>query len=297
MPKTKTSNFGISKRENHDSSLFYNKKLYSNYKTTEETTIAEHPIPKELLNKIYCEDSRKLPFLPNNSIHLVVTSPPYNVSKVYDEDLSLDEYLEFIKAVMTEMHRILIRGGRICLNIANIGRKPYIPLNSYINMLMIGIGFLMRGEIIWNKSASAGISTAWGSWQSATNPTLRDVHEYILVYSKEQFSRLKNEKEDTIQKEDFLEFTKSIWTFPTESAKKVGHPAPFPVELPQRCIELYSLKGDIVLDPFNGSGSTCIAASKVNRKFIGIDINKEYCDFAQKRIYSELQHKSLEEFI
>ena len=122
------------------------------------------------------------------------------------------------------------------------------------------IGFLMRGEIIWDKSASAGSSCAWGSFKSASNPCLRDIHEYILVFSKGDYKlpRSKSEREnriDTIENKEFVEFTKSIWRFPTVSAKRIGHPAPFPVELPRRLIELYSFKGDIILDPFMGSGS------------------------------------------
>ena len=155
---------------------------------------------------------------------------------------------------------------------------------------MIEIGFLPRGEIIWNKSASGGVSCAWGSWKSASNPTLRDVHEYILVFSKGKFKlhRSRAEKEegrqDTVGKEDFIEWTKSIWTFPTVSAKRVGHPAPFPVELPRRCIEMYSFAGDVILDPFAGSGSTGIAAKQNNRKYLLFDISKEYCDLAEMRI-------------
>ena len=127
----------------------------------------------------------------------------------------------------------------------------------------------MRGEIIWDKSASSGSSTAWGSWKASSNPTLRDVHEYILVFSKNQFKREKIEgRTDTITRDEFLQNTKSVWTFPTESAKKIGHPAPFPLELPYRLIQLYSYKGDTILDPFIGSGQTAIAALKSGRNYI-----------------------------
>ena len=272
--------------------------MYNQFSIKEQKQIFENEIDAKLLDKIVCEDSRKIGFIPNDSIHLVVTSPPYNVTKSYDHDLSLTEYLELITDVMIEMHRVLIRGGRVCINVANIGRKPYLPLNSFINRIMIEIGFLMRGEIIWNKAASAGTSTAWGSWQSASNPTLRDVHEYILVYSKGQFGRKysKREKTDSIEKEDFLELTKSIWSFPTASAKKIGHPAPFPIELPRRCIELFSFEGDIVLDPFVGSGTTSIASIRSKRKHIGIDINEEFCDLAISRIKAETSQLKLKDF-
>ena len=152
------------------------------------------------------------------------------------------------------------------------------------------LGFLMRGEIIWNKAASSGVSTAWGSWQSASNPTLRDVHEYVLIFSKGSYSRSSHNKENTITKGEFLTFTKSTWDFPAESATRVGHPAPFPIELPYRCIQLYTFKGEVVLDPFCGIGSTCIAAIKSGRQFVGYDVNKEYVEIANRRINPLLLH-------
>jgi site-specific DNA-methyltransferase (adenine-specific) len=159
--------------------------------------------------------------------------------------------------------------------------------------MMIGIGFNMRGEIIWNKAASASPSTAWGSWQSAANPTLRDIHEYILVFSKGEYRREKGEKENSITKEQFMEWTKSIWTMNAESARRIGHPAPFPEELPHRLIQLYSFKGDIILDPFMGSGTTAISALKTDRKFVGYDTSKEYIDLAEKRIEPLLKQTKL----
>jgi modification methylase len=214
----------------------------------------------------------------------MVTSPPYNVGKDYDQDLSVKEYRSLLKQIFKETFRVLVYGGRACINIANLGRKPYIPLHSYIIEDMYELGFIMRGEIIWNKAASSGVSTAWGSWQSASNPTLRDVHEYVLVFSKGSFSRSSHNKENTITKCEFLTFTKSIWNFPAESATRVGHPAPFPIELPYRCIQLYTFKGEVVLDPFCGIGSTCIAAMKSGRQFVGYDVNKEYIEIANSRI-------------
>ena len=284
--KTSTKSFGSSKKETHDSSYFYDSKLFNTQKIVQQKSIIQNEISKEVLNKVHNKDSKNIDFIPDDSIHLIITSPPYNNSKEYDEDLSLEEYLKLITDVMVEAHRILIRGGRICINIANIGRKPYIPLSTYIDQIMIKIGFLPRGQIIWDKSASAGPSTAWGSWQAASNPILRDIHEYILVYSKGEFGRKnsRSNKDDSISKDAFLENTKSIWKFPTASARKVGHPAPFPIELPKRLIELYSFENDIILDPFAGSGTTAIAAKTTNRNYIMIDINSDYCKLAKERI-------------
>ncbi len=281
---TQTSAFGTQGRINHDSSEFYKGKLYADQVPPEPETWIENPIPPENLDQLYCASSEKMSKIPDSSIHLMVTSPPYNAKKEYDDDLSLEEYRELLRAVFAETYNKLVTGGRTCINIANLGRKPYIPLHSHIIEDMLEIGYYMRGEIIWDKAASAGSSTAWGSWLSAANPVLRDVHEYILVFSKGSFSRKRNGKENTICKEDFLEWTKSVWTFPSVSAKRIGHPAPFPEELPHRLIQLYTFIGDVVLDPFCGSGTTCLSAVKSDRHYIGYDIEEKYIDLANERI-------------
>ncbi len=287
---TKTSAFGTSGRINHDSSKFYNSKLYKEYENVQNNEMGnDNNFPSKLINNLINSSSEQMSEIPDNSVHLMITSPPYNVSKEYDKDLSLSEYLEILKNVFKETYRVLVNGGRACINVANLGRKPYIPLSDYISNMMIDIGFNMRGEIIWNKAGSASPSTAWGSWQSAANPILRDIHEYILVFSKCDYKRNrdekeKKEKENTISKEQFIEWTKSIWIMNAESAKRVGHPAPFPIELPYRLIQLYSFKNDIILDPFIGSGTTAIAALKSDRFFVGYDIEEKYIKCAEKRL-------------
>jgi modification methylase len=282
---TKTSSFGSPGRVNHDSSVFYSRKLFQDLPKEKSVEYVENKIPDEFLNKIFCKSSEDMSELPSNSVHLVVTSPPYNVGKEYDEDLDLNEYREFLKRVFREVKRVLVPGGRLCINIANLGRKPYLPLHIYIIQDMLDLGFLMRGEIIWNKAGGGSPSTAWGSWLSAKNPTLRDQHEYILVFSKDTFTRQNPfGRKSTISREEFLEFTKSVWTFPAVSAKEIGHPAPFPVELPYRLIQLYTFEGEVVLDPFMGSGQTAIAALKSKRFYVGYEIVPEYVELAQKRI-------------
>ena len=283
---SKTSKFGTTSRVNHDSSDYYNSKLYSELGNNGNgpKPVKDNPFPVDFENKIIMGTSENMKEIPDNSLHLMVTSPPYNVSKEYDEDLSLKEYLQLLRNVFAETYRVLVYCGRACVNVANLGRKPYIPLSDYISHMMIEIGFKMRGEIIWAKGAGAGVSMAWGSWQSASNPVLRDTHEYILVFSKGAFDRKKEDRENTITKEQFMEWTKSVWTMNPESAKKVKHPAPFPVELPYRLTQLYTFKGDVVLDPFIGSGSTAIAALKSERKYIGYDIDPEYIKIAEERI-------------
>jgi len=283
---SKTSSFGTTPRIGHDSTQYYNSKLYADVPGEAiSPPVPDNPFPPELENTLLIGSAESMQEIPANSLHLMVTSPPYNVTKEYDQDLSLREYLQLLRNVFAETYRVLVYGGRACVNVANLGRKPYIPLSDYVSQIMIELGFLMRGEIIWYKGAGAGVSMAWGSWQSASNPVLRDTHEYILIFSKGAFARKKSgDKEDTITREQFMEWTRSVWTMNPESAKKVGHPAPFPVELPYRLVQLYTYKGEVVLDPFMGSGSTAIAALKSDRKYIGYEVDPEYIRLAEKRL-------------
>ncbi|HXF84781.1 MAG TPA: site-specific DNA-methyltransferase [Anaerolineales bacterium] len=286
---TSTSSFGSPGREGHDSSAFYSTRLYADQPQMDAAVeYVENPLRES--NVIFHHSSEAMQELPDCSVHLMVTSPPYNVGKEYDENLTLEEYLAFLMRVMKEVYRVLVPGGRACINVANLGRKPYIPLNGLVAKSMIELGFLMRGEIIWDKAASASTSTAWGSWQSATNPTLRDTHEYILVFSKGSFRRERVDgRESTITKSEFLEYTKSVWSFAAESAKKVGHPAPFPVELPYRLIQLYTFSNEVVLDPFMGSGQTALAAIKTGRRFVGYEVNAQYIELANARIRAAIK--------
>ncbi|WP_258189978.1 DNA-methyltransferase [Candidatus Hakubella thermalkaliphila] len=223
----------------------------------------------------------------DGSVTVIVTSPPYNVGKNYgchNDLVNLNSYLKFLGKVWTECKRVLRPGGRICINIAGVNRKPYLPLHSHIALQLVDLGFLRRGEIIWDKGASVGTSTAWGSWRSPANPTLHDVHEYILVFSKDALGLKGNGRPSDITTGEFTEFTRSIWRFRTVSGKNVGHPAPFPEELPYRLIRLYSFAGDVVLDPFVGSGTTCVVVDRLNRRWIGIDIDPQYVKLAKERI-------------
>jgi DNA modification methylase len=283
---TRTSAFGAPGRISHDASVFYGSRLYEGQCREDDTAYRENPIPAKYLDRIFCSTSETMKELPDESVHLMVTSPPYNVGKEYDKDLSLGEYRDFLKRVWAEVKRVLVPGGRACINIANLGRKPYLPLHSYIIEDMLGLGYLMRGEIIWNKASSGSASTAWGSWRSPMNPTLRDIHEYLLVFSKGMYRRPACGRRSTVSRDDFLECTKSVWTFQAEPARKVGHPAPFPVELPRRLIELYTFKGDVVLDPFMGSGQSALAALGTRRRFVGYETNEDYVRLARKRLLS-----------
>lgn len=294
---TTTSSFGTSGRINHDASKFYNSRLYTELDGAQLLETETSDFPQYLENQVFNSSSESMTEIPSGSVHLMITSPPYNANKDYDEDLSLPEYLDFLKNVFTETYRVLVPGGRACINLANLGRKPYIPLTSHIALLMQEIGFIMRGEIIWDKGASSTSSTAWGSWQSASNPILRDVHEYILIFSKGDYKRHlskeeKAEKKSTISRDEFLDWTKTIWQMNAESARRVGHPAPFPLELPHRLIQLYSFETDVVLDPFMGSGTTAMAALRSGRKFVGYEIVDEYVALAERRIAAAQKMKA-----
>jgi len=289
---TQTSTFGTSKRESHDASEFYARNMLSS------TGIS--PLPKadiEAINvpsvgawadKIYCSSSTSMDEIPDNSIALAFTSPPYNVGKDYDADIDVSEYLQLIEDVGKEVYRKLRPGGRYLINVANVGRKPYIPLHSLFWQLHLEIGYLPMGEVIWQKAKGANGSCAWGSWMSAKAPRLRDIHEYILVLAKQDYSR-PDKGESDISRDEFMDATLSIWNIPPESAQRVGHPAPFPVALAARVIRLFSYKGDVVLDPFVGSGTTCVAAAQLGRHYVGYDISAEYCELAEKRIQEEGQ--------
>lgn len=283
---TKTRSFGTGTRENHDASAYYARRLMPLEIDAEldPKPLPENQLPEQARDRIFLKSSENMDNLPNRCVHLMVTSPPYNVGKDYDTDLSMDEYLGLIDRVMNETYRVLVDGGRACVNVANIGRKPYIPLHAYVIQIAARIGFFMRGEIIWDKGMS-GTSTAWGSWMSPSNPTLRDTHEYILVFQKPPFGRTRQEgREPTISRDEFLEHTKSTWNMAPASAKRAKHPAPFPIELPRRLIHLYTFSNDVVLDPFMGTGATALAARECGRRFVGYEIDGEYVKVAESLI-------------
>ncbi len=208
--------------------------MYQDQLSRSVQPVEETELPESARDRILLHTAESMAELPDNCIHLMITSPPYNVLKEYDEDLSLTEYLAILRAVFKETCRVLSAGGRACNNITNLGRKPYLPMHAFIIEEMLNIGFLMRGEVLWDKGASAASSTAWGTWLSAKNPVLRDAHEYILIFSKQAYGRQSQENHSTLEKAEFLAWTKSIWTFPTASARSISHPAPFPEVLLRR---------------------------------------------------------------
>jgi modification methylase len=297
---TRTSSFGVSKREGHDASGFYVR--FEPPRLIEDDSIEPCPVKDQLI----CADSRKMEMVPDRCIALVVTSPPYFAGKEYEAELGESgipanylDYLGMLRDVFAECWRVLEPGGRIAVNVANLGRKPYRSLSAdVIRILQDDLGFLLRGEILWVKGKGANGNCAWGSYGSAANPVLRDVTERIVMASKGRFDRAPNKSErkslglpfeDTIDAADFRSWTLDTWHFPPESARRVGHPAPFPLELPRRAIELNTYKGDCVLDPFMGSGQTAIACAAAGRHYVGIDNDESYVELARSRIAGQAE--------
>lgn len=293
---TTTSNFGVGSRESHDASAFY-ERFQPPTLSMDETV---HP-PFEVAEPFQLGDSTDMSAVPDGSVALVVTSPPYFAGKQYEEELERDgvpasyvEYLQMLTDVFRECVRTLEPGGRIAVNVANLGRKPYRSLASdVIRILQDDLGLLLRGEIVWQKGEGASGSCAWGSFRGASNPVLRDITERVIVASKGRFDRAVAVKkrremglphESTVLTEDFMALTLDVWSVPPESAKKVGHPAPFPVELPEQLIRLYTFRGDLVLDPFMGSGSSLVAAKLLGRRYVGYDLDPEYVEIARRRV-------------
>lgn len=240
------------------------------------------------MNKIICGDALKaLAKMPANSVHLVVTSPPYNLEikyKNHSDNLSEKEYLEWMAKVWRECRRVLCDGGRLCINMGENKRQniTYPTFAAFI-MQCVKLKMLYRGTIIWNKN-SAARHCAWGSWKSPANPHLVPRHEYIIVFSKGSY-RLCGRREDIdISPEQFMEYTRTVWNFGTESRARVGHPAPFPINLPARLIQFYTYRGNTVLDPFAGSGTVGVACKMLGRNYMLIDNSAEYCKLAKKRI-------------
>lgn len=296
--KTETSAFGVGRRESHDASAFYAR--FAPPEIITDETVAVSPIADVLVHG----DSRDLSYLPDNSVGLLTTSPPYYAAKDYELDVSKGhvpenyiEYLLMLRDVFAEGKRVLEPGGRMAVNVANLGRKPYRSLEDDVaRILTEDLGLFPMARIVWVKADGAGGSTAFGSFCQPSAPVLRDVTERILVFGKGSPRRAIHWKkrqqmglpwEATITKDDFLPATLDHWRIQPESAKRVNHPAPFPIELPRRLIELYTWKDDLVLDPFGGVATTAVAAIRTGRRFVCADAERSYLDTAAARLATE----------
>ncbi|MGD9705725.1 MAG: site-specific DNA-methyltransferase [Acidimicrobiia bacterium] len=293
---TSTSNFGVGARESHDASGFYGR-----FRAPELSNDDDVPPPRPVGSPFVHGDARSMTAVDDGSVALVVTSPPYFAGKQYEEELEREgvpssylEYLELLTEVFRECARKLEPGGRIAVNVANLGRKPYRSLSAdVIRILEHDLGLLLRGELIWQKGEGANGSCAWGSFRSAANPVLRDISERVIVASKGRFDRARTVKQraaeglphrSTLLADDFMALTLDVWSIPPESARRVGHPAPFPVALPEQLIRLYTFENDLVLDPFMGSGSSLVAAARLGRRYVGYDLDESYVAIAKQRV-------------
>lgn len=299
---TATSQFGVGRRESHDASDFYRR--FTAPVLTDDDDVC-HPDTRRGVDRILLGDIREnLGSVAPRSVALVVTSPPYYSGKEYETAIgqghvpaSYADYLAMLTAVFGACVDALEPGGRLAVNVANLGRKPYRSLSAdIVRILEEDLGLLLRGEVIWQKAKGAAGNCAWGTYQKPGDPVLRDLTERVVIASKGRFDRAippaeraarGYPSEATISRDEFLEATVDVWELPPESATRVGHPAPFPVELPQRLIDLYTYRGDLVLDPFMGSGTTAVAALRTERHYVGYDTDPEYIAKAQARIDAE----------
>jgi site-specific DNA-methyltransferase (adenine-specific) len=269
-----------------------------------DSDVADSADVEPIRDTIFLGDSRSMSEVPDRSVGLIVTSPPYFAGKAYEEALGEGhipsdyvEYLQMLRDVFAECQRVLEPGGRIVINVANLGRKPFRSLAADVTaILQDDLRMLLRGEIVWLKQRGSSGSCAWGSFRSASNPVLRDTTERLIVASKGRFDRAGTPKQraqrrmanvSTMTADEFMEATIDVWEIAPESATRVNHPAPFPVALVERCIDLYSFSGDVVLDPFMGSGTTAVAARLTGRSFIGYEMDQTYVDIARQRIELE----------
>lgn len=298
---TSTSRFGVGRRESHDATNFYAR--FHPPTLSDDDTV--HPRFKLSLEEALVHGDARAMALPARSVALVVTSPPYFAGKAYEEALGLDgvpesylDYLQMLRDVFARCVEALEPGGRIAVNVANLGRRPYRSLSAdVVGILQDDLGLLLRGEVVWVKAAGASGSCAWGSFRSPTNPVLRDVTERVVIASKGRFDRARGidarrsaglPSKGSIGTDEFMAATLDMWQIAPERARRVGHPAPFPVALPQRLIELYTFEDDLVLDPFLGSGSAAVAAARLGRRFVGFDTDAGYVETARARVRAEL---------
>ncbi len=239
---------------------------------------------------IYNDDFLTTQCVEENSVDLIVTSPPYNVDIHYnsfDDKIHYKKYLEFTELWLEKAYKLSKEDGRLCLNIP-LDKNKGGQQSVYADIVTIAkkIGWKYHSTVVWNEG-NISRRTAWGSWLSASAPYVIAPVEMIVIMYKKRWKKLSKGKKSDITKDEFIEWTNGLWTFSGESKKRVKHPAPFPVELPKRCIKLFTFVGDTVLEPFLGSGSTLIACALLNRNGIGVEIDKNYCEIAKNRLIQE----------
>ncbi|MDD4780682.1 MAG: site-specific DNA-methyltransferase [Tissierellia bacterium] len=254
-------------------------------------------VPPEYLNKIICDKSENfLKKLPDNCIDLVITSPPYNFGLAYENhyDANLwDTYFEKLFEIFDECIRVLKYGGRIIVNVQPLF-SDYIPTHHIISNHFLQRKMIWKGEIIWEKNNYNCKYTAWGSWKSPSSPYLKYTWEFIEIFCKGDLKKPGNSNNIDISAEEFKQWVVAKWSIaPERKMKEYGHPAMFPEQLVERALKLFSYKNDVILDPFNGAGTSTLVAHKNDRNYIGIDISEEYCKTAEERILKSRNQMSI----
>lgn len=257
---------------------------------TRRSRPAETPFHSDAGQSIYHADILQTRGVASQSVDLIVTSPPYNVDIAYgqhDDATAYDEYLSFTRKWLARCHSLVKPDGRLCLNVPldkNKGGQQSVCAD--ITTIAKKVGWRYHSTIIWNEQ-NISRRTAWGSWLSASAPFVIAPVEVILVLYRSTWKKTSGSLLSDVTRDEFMEWTNGVWTFNGESKKRVGHPAPFPIELPRRCMKLFSYVGDVVLDPFMGSGTTLLACSLTGRRGVGVDLDERYCALARQRLHDQ----------
>ena len=244
--------------------------------------------PDALINQVVCGDSKDvLKRLPDNCVDLIFTSPPYNFGLDYEDTedaFAWDSYFAALFEIFDECIRVLKYGGRVIVNVQPLF-SDYIPTHHIISQYFMGRKLIWKGEILWEKNHYNCKYTAWGSWKSPSSPYLKYTWEFLEIFCKGNLKKQGDPENADIDADSFKEWVTAKWSIaPERNMEKYQHPAMFPEELATRALKLFSFKGDVVLDPFAGAGTTCLAAHKHGRRYLGIDISPEYCRTAENRL-------------
>ena len=245
-------------------------------------------LPEQFKNQIICDDSQNvLQKLPNNCVDLVFTSPPYNFGLDYEDsndDHNWDAYFKKLFRILDECIRVLKYGGRLIINVQPLF-SDYIPSHHLISNYCIKKKLIWKGEVLWEKNNYNCKYTAWGSWKSPSNPYLKYTWEFIEIFCKGEMKKTGEKENIDISADEFKEWVVAKWSVaPERKMKKYDHPAMFPEKLVERVLKLFSYKNDIIIDPFNGAGTTTAIAKKLSRNYIGIDTSEQYCETARSRL-------------
>ena len=255
---------------------------------TKGFSIRNNPAPESIMDNIVCGDSQSvLATMPDNCVDMVLTSPPYNFGLDYDGHNDTETwraYFDRLFVILDECIRVTKHGGRIIVNVQPLF-SDYIPTHHIISHFLFDRGLIWKGEILWEKNNYNCKYTAWGSWKSPSSPYLKYTWEFLEIFCKGDIKKAGDRANIDIDDEQFKSWVNAKWSIaPERRMKEYGHPAMFPEGLVERALKLFTFRNDIILDPFNGAGTTTLVAHRLNRSYIGIDTSPDYCKTAQRRI-------------